>query len=88
MSEEFDVGEASGTLLKLKLHIVMIKLTLNVFVLFAILTIFEEVISIIDDITKYRCIPVSPFLRRYIIVGHFVIPRLSKPVCAGLVSRI
>jgi len=34
-------------------------------------------LSTIDDVMKYRSIPVSPyFLRRYIIVGHFLIPRI------------
>ena len=34
-------------------------------------------LSTIDDVTKYHGIPVSRyFLRRYIIVGHFLIPRI------------
>ena len=40
--------------------------------------IFAEVVYTIDDVTKYRSIPVSRYsLRRYIIVGHFLIPRES-----------
>ena len=36
---------------------------------------FLQRLSTIDDVTKYRGIPVSQyFLRRCIIVGHFVIP--------------
>ena len=38
---------------------------------------FSQKLSTIDDVTKYRGIPVSRyFLRRYIIVGHFLITRI------------
>ena len=40
---------------------------------------FLQKLSTIDDVTKYRGIPVSRyFLRRYIIVGHFLIPRIPS----------
>ena len=38
---------------------------------------FLHKLSTIDHVKKYRRIPVSRyFLRRYIIVGHFLIPRI------------
>jgi len=38
---------------------------------------FLHKLSTIDDVTKYRGIPVSRYLfRRYIIVGHFLISRI------------
>jgi len=40
---------------------------------------FLQKLSTIDDVMKYCCIPVSRyFLRRYIIVGHFLIPRIPS----------
>ena len=38
---------------------------------------FLQKLAAIDDVRKYRGIPVSRyFLTRYIIVGHFLIPRI------------
>jgi len=38
---------------------------------------FLQKFSTIDDVTNYRDMPVSRyFLRRYIIGGHFLIPRI------------
>jgi len=37
---------------------------------------FLQKLSTVDNVTKYRDIPVSRFLRRSIIVGHFLIPRI------------
>ena len=40
---------------------------------------FLQKLTTIDDVTKYHGIPVSwYFLRRYIIVGHFLIPRIPR----------
>jgi len=40
---------------------------------------FLQKLFAIDDVTKYRGIPVSRyFLRRYITVGHFLIPRIPR----------
>jgi len=44
---------------------------------------FLQNLSTIDVVTKYHGIPVSRyFLRRYIIVGHFLIPRIPMLKCA------
>jgi len=43
---------------------------------------FLQKLSTIDDVTKYRGIPVSRyFLRRYIIVRYFLIPRIPTGFC-------
>jgi len=40
---------------------------------------FLQKLSKIDDVTQYHGIPVSRyFIRRYIIVGHFFIPRIPR----------
>jgi len=40
---------------------------------------FLQKFSATDDVTKYRVIAVSRyFMRRYIIVGHFLIPRIPR----------
>jgi len=47
---------------------------------------FLQKLSTTDDVTKYRGISVSRyFLRRYIIVGHFLIPHILTwtPIFAG-----
>ena len=40
--------------------------------------VFLQKLSTIDDVTKYRGIPVGllRYFRQYIIVGHFLIPRI------------
>ena len=43
--------------------------------------IFLQKLSTIDDVTKYRGMPVSRYvLRRYIIVRHLLIPRITLPI--------
>jgi len=50
---------------------------------------FLQKLSTIDDVAKYGGIPVSRyFLRRYIIVGHFLIPRIPTVEAFPLIPRV